>query len=141
LWGVDHGRCVRLTTSPPFVSRHSRQYASLNRSQSHWHPRPLTATDLLFICRCSYLTGNMPVDLHGLLRCRSQSQSLCNKRSFSQYVLVPNPILGSDQMLVTCLSVTVLSYSGALSDERSGLSFASRSLVIVNMYINHLQFS
>jgi hypothetical protein len=33
-----------------------------------------------------------------------------------------------DQMSVNCLTVTVLSNSGALSDERSGLSFVSHSL-------------
>jgi hypothetical protein len=32
-----------------------------------------------------------------------------------------------DQMVVNCLAVTVLSYSGSLSDERSGLPFVSHS--------------
>jgi hypothetical protein len=52
--------------------------------------------------------------------CRqSQSQFTTDGR---QYVLMSSP------MFVNCLTVTVLSYSGALSDERSGLSFVSPSL-------------
>jgi hypothetical protein len=33
-----------------------------------------------------------------------------------------------DQMFVNCLTITVLSHSCAVSDERSGLSFVSHSL-------------
>jgi hypothetical protein len=41
-----------------------------------------------------------------------------------------------DQIFVNYSTATVLSYSGALSDERSGLSFVSHSLkVFANMYI------
>jgi hypothetical protein len=38
-----------------------------------------------------------------------------------------------DHMFVNCLTVTVLSYSGALSDEWSGLSFVSHSLTSLSM--------
>jgi hypothetical protein len=38
------------------------------------------------------------------------------------------PSEAHDQMFVNCLTVTVLSHSGALSDERSGLSFVGHSL-------------
>jgi hypothetical protein len=43
-----------------------------------------------------------------------------------------------DQMFVNCFTVTVLSYSGALSDERSDPSFVShslKSLSICNIYL------
>jgi hypothetical protein len=45
------------------------------------------------------------------------------------------------QILVNCLTVTLLSHSGALSDKRSGLSFVCQSKVFVNMYMSYLQFS
>jgi hypothetical protein len=38
------------------------------------------------------------------------------------------------QIFVNCLTATVLSYSRALSDERSGLSFVSRSLKSFSIY-------
>jgi hypothetical protein len=41
----------------------------LHKKHAYGPPRPVTKIALLFICRrYSYLPGNTPVDLHGLLR-------------------------------------------------------------------------
>jgi hypothetical protein len=47
-WGVKCDRCVRLTISPPSVSRLSRRYWILNISQSYVCPRPATAIAVLY---------------------------------------------------------------------------------------------
>jgi hypothetical protein len=46
--GVEHGRCVGLTTLPPFVSRLSRQCGILNIPQPYRPPRPVTGIAFYF---------------------------------------------------------------------------------------------
>jgi hypothetical protein len=54
---------------------------------------------------------------------KSKSKSYCDWRSVNQYVLVSSPTWGSWPDIYYSLAATVLFLWGALSDERSGLSF------------------
>jgi hypothetical protein len=68
-WGVQRGRCVRLTIPLPSVSRLSRQCRILNISQPYRPSRLVTGIVLFFIWRwCSYLTVSTPMGFHWLLR-------------------------------------------------------------------------
>jgi hypothetical protein len=69
-WGVKSDRRVRLTASPPSVSRLSRKCEIVNISQLYRSSRPVTWDSFTFFtCRwCSYLIGNMPIGYHGLLQ-------------------------------------------------------------------------
>jgi hypothetical protein len=64
---------------------------------------------------------------------RWKSKSHCDWQSVSQSGLVSSPIWGSWPVISYCVIVSVLSLWGALSDERSGLSFVR---VIVNSHIS-----
>jgi hypothetical protein len=52
-WWVQRGWCVGLTTSPPSMSRLSRQCGILNIPQSYRPPRPVMRITLLFTLKAA----------------------------------------------------------------------------------------
>jgi hypothetical protein len=65
---LKRGRCVRLTTSPPFVSRLSRIYGNLDVTQPYRSPRPLTGMAL-----CKYNLNMTSITRH--LKVRSKAKT------------------------------------------------------------------
>jgi hypothetical protein len=85
----------------------SQQCPLLPRSHSY---RLATVSQLIHCSNCQFSTG-------------CQVRSVYDWRSVSRSVLVSSPIWGSWPDINYIEKVTVLSTAGALSDERSGLSF------------------
>jgi hypothetical protein len=72
------------------------------------------------------------------LKLKSKSRTHCDWRSVSHSVLVSSPIWGSHPDISSCLKITVFSFWGAFSDEKTGLSFVrvtvSSNKSVVSMY-------
>jgi hypothetical protein len=58
--GVERGRCVKLTTLPPSVSRLFRQWWMDHISQPYGSPQPLTGIVLLLLSRYEVGGGRDP---------------------------------------------------------------------------------
>jgi hypothetical protein len=58
VWGVEHGRCVRITTSPPSVSRLPRECGIVNSSE-HYGPPALISFPVFFALNHFGKTGEL----------------------------------------------------------------------------------
>jgi hypothetical protein len=76
---VKGGRCLRVTASPPSVSRLARKCGSLDVSQTYWPQRPLTGIAIPF------LTSHEPVRLPRFLwdrRAKEQMTKYISKQAY-----------------------------------------------------------
>jgi hypothetical protein len=100
-----------------------QQYSTLflDRVPNPWFDKcKLNRRSVTSICRLR--SGHT-----ALTHSQSESESHCNWRSVSLSVMMSSPVRGSWPDIYSSVKVTVLSIRGALSDERSGLSFVSHS--------------
>jgi hypothetical protein len=83
---------------------------------------PLLQLQLFSEDCCSARILSRNCNCNSLLSCQL-TKSLYFRRSVGQSIMVSSPIWGSWPDINYCVTVTVLSISGAPSDDRSGLSF------------------
>jgi hypothetical protein len=83
-WVVKSGRCVRLTTLPPSMSRLSRQCAILSISQPHRPPRSVMGISSLF-----FFSWFILETCYVQMSCTAWKQSIDSLRRFhkSQHIL------------------------------------------------------
>jgi hypothetical protein len=99
----------------------SQQLSLFSSSEDFGSSSATTAATNSFGIPCHHYPGNS-TELCTILT-QSKSESHYDRWPVGQWVLVSSPVWGSWPDVNYCLTVTVLSVSGAPSDERSGLSF------------------
>jgi hypothetical protein len=96
------------------------------------------------VCVCVCVCARARPFVVGQSLAQSESELLCNWQSVSQYVLVSSPIWDFWPEIISFFfffffwKVTVLSFGGALSDERSGLSFSIPPFIARQRLGNHV---